>query len=303
MGQFTKTCTLAILVLGAATSPATAQMNNIKTVFLVLMETRNWAQIKDSPSAPYKNNSLLPMASRAEQYYNPPGNHPSLPNYLWLESGTNFGIRNDSDPKTNHQATTAHFVTQLKDAGVSWKTYQEDISGDTCPLSSVSQYAPKHNPFIYFDDVTDTNSASSGSCIAHVRPYAEFATDLQNNTVTQFVFITPNQCNDIHNSCSPLKDSIRQGDTWLSNEIPKILNSAAYQKGGAIFITWDEGEGGDGPIGLIVISPFGKGGGYSNTTRYTHSSTLRTLEETFGVPLLRDADNQTDLSDLFKQCC
>jgi len=291
----------AIVVLFANTSPAIAQMNNIKTVFIILMENHNWAQIKNSPSAPYINNTLLPMASYAEQYYNPPGIHPSLPNYLWLEAGTNFGIRNDNDPKSNHQGTTAHFVTQLKDAGVSWKAYQEDISGSACPLSEISQYAPKHNPFIYFDDVTNTNSANSAFCIAHIRPYPEFATDLKNNTAAQFVFITPNLCNDMHDSCSPVKDAVRQGDNWLSSEIPKIMNSPAYQSGGAIFVTWDEGEGGDGPIGMIVISPFAKGGGYSNTTHYTHSSTLRSFEEIFGVPLLRDAANNPDLSGLFNQ--
>jgi hypothetical protein len=52
---------------------------------------------------------------------------------------------------------------------------------------------------------------------------------------------------------------------------------------------------------MIVLSPDAKGGGYSNTIHYTHSSTLRTVEEIFGVtPLLGDAANATDLSDLFK---
>jgi len=37
-----------------------------------------------------------------------------------------------------------------------------------------------------------------------------------------------------------------------------------------------------------------------NSIHYTHSSTLRTLEEIFGVtPLLGDAANATDLGDLF----
>jgi len=43
-----------------------------------------------------------------------------------------------------------------------------------------------------------------------------------------------------------------------------------------------------------------KGGGYSNRIQYTHSSTLRTVEEIFGVsPLLGGAASATDLSDLF----
>ena len=36
--------------------------------------------MKGSPSAPYLNRALLPIASHAEQYYNPPNLHPSLPN-------------------------------------------------------------------------------------------------------------------------------------------------------------------------------------------------------------------------------
>jgi hypothetical protein len=53
------------------------------------------------------------------------------------------------------------------------------------------------------------------------------------------------------------------------------------------------------PIGLIVLSKSAKVG-YSNSIHYTHSSTLRTLQEMFGVsPFLGDAANATDLSDLF----
>src|SRR5215831_9115427 len=54
-----------------------------RAVFLIVMENHNWSDIKNNPSAPYINNSLLPMASYAEQYFNPPGIHPSEPNYLW----------------------------------------------------------------------------------------------------------------------------------------------------------------------------------------------------------------------------
>jgi hypothetical protein len=272
-----------------------------KHVFLIVMENHNWSDIKNSPSAPYINNTLLPTASYAEQYYNPPGNHPSEPNYLWLEAGTNFGISDDADPAFNHQSTTQHFVTLLNNAGYSWKSYQEDISGTDCPLTSSGSYAPKHNPMVFFDDVTNTNDPNSSNCISHIRPYTELATDLPQNTEPNYSFITPNLCDDMHDSCAPLNDPVKQGDTWLAQNLPTILNSQAYMNGGIVFITWDEGEGGDGPIGMIVLSNNAKGGGYSNTIQYTHSSTLRTLEEIFGLtPLLGDAANATDLSDLFK---
>ena len=275
-------------------------LQGIQTVFIILMENHDWSQIKGSASAPFINGTLLPIASHAEQYYNPPSIHPSLPNYLWLEAGTNFGIANDSDPSVNHQNTTNHLVSLLNRAGVSWTSYQEDITGSTCPLTSVNRYAPKHNPMVYFDDVTNTNNSNSAYCVANVRPYTELSSDLLSNVVTRYNFITPNLCNDMHDSCSPLSNQILQGDTWLSNNLPAILNSQAYINNGAVFIVWDEAANADGPIGMIVLSPLARGGGYSNSVHYTHSSTLRTMEEIFNVgPLLGDAANATNLSDLF----
>jgi hypothetical protein len=274
--------------------------NGPPTVFIILMENHNWSDIKGSASAPYIN-GLLTTGAHAEQYYNPPGNHPSLPNYLWLESGTNFGIANDSNPSVNAQTTTAHLVNQIEAAGLTWKTYQEDIPGTQCPLTAVNQYAPKHNPFVYFTDVTNNNSTSAARCIAHVRPYTSLSGDLTGNNVAAYNFITPNLCDDMHDTCAPFNDSIKQGDTWLAQQVPLILASTAYQRNGVIFITWDEGEGGDGPIGMIVLSRFAKVG-YSNTVHYTHSSLLRTVQKIFALsPYLGDAVNATDLSDLFTQ--
>jgi hypothetical protein len=285
----------------ASLTPSTTPAPTGKTVFLIMMENYNWSDIKGSLSAPYLNNTILPMASHAEQDYNPPGIHPSEPNYLWLEAGTNFGITNDADPAANHQSTKLHLVTLLTTAHITWKSYQEDISGSECPLTSTVAYAPKHNPMVFFDDVTNSNDPHSASCLAHVRPYSELGTDLQKDTVARYNFITPNLCDDMHDTCAPLNDAVKQGDSWLAQNLPAILNSQAYKNGGIVFITWDEGEGGDGPIGLIVLSPDAKGGGYSNTIHYTHSSLLRTLQEIFGVsPLLGDAARATDLSDLFK---
>ena len=104
----------------------------------------------------------------------------------------------------------------------------------------------------------------------------------------------------MHTACSPLLNGPVQGDAWLSTEIPKLTNSLAFQNNGAIFITWDESSGGNSAIGMIVLSPLAKGGGYQNSISYSHSSTLRTFQEIFNVtPFLGDAANATDLSDLF----
>ena len=290
--------------LQGTSSAVSVTVNNsvsagIHTVFIILMENHNWSAIKGSASAPYINNTLLVQGAHAENYVNVPGIHPSEPNYLWLEAGTNFGVLNDSAPSANHQSTTQHLVTLLQTAGISWKSYQEGISGTSCPLTASGLYAPKHNPMVFFDDVTNTNSASSANCIAHERPFTELAGDLTNNTTARYNFITPNLCNDMHGATGCPSDSIATGDTWLSQNVPAIVASAAYRNGGALFITWDESEQGDHPIGMMVMSPKVKPG-YSNTVAYSHSSTLRTMEEIFQVsPMLGDAANATDLADLF----
>jgi len=284
-----------------STTTQPANLARIKTVFLIVMENHNWSDIINSPSAPYINNTLLPQASYALQYYNPSGLHPSEPNYIWLEAGTSLGITSDDPPKDNHQSTTDHLVAYLVKAGITWKSYLENITGKVCPLENNGLFTPKHNPMLFFDDVTNQNDPNSAYCIAHERPFEELKSDLSNSTVAQYNFITPNQCDNMHSSdgCQS-QDKVKNGDTWLSQVVPMIMSSQAYQQGGVIFITWDESEGGDHPIGMIVLSPFAKGGGYSNSLRYDHSSTLRTIQEIFHItPYLGNAAGATDLSDLF----
>ena len=285
---------------------ATTGGHAIKTVFLVMMENNDWSAVTGDAAATYINGTLVPTYGHANAYKNPPGIHPSLPNYLWLEAGTNFNVTADGDPgPTNVQSTTSHLVTQLTTAGVSWKAYVEDIPGGNCPLTSSGLFVPRHTPMLFFDDVTNNESATSANCISHIVPYTTLATDLTANTVAQYNFITPNLCDDMHNSfgCTNMLDGIANGDAWLKTNIPPILASTAYKNGGVIFILWDEGAFSlsDGPVGLIVLSPLLKSPGYSNTIAYTHSSTLKSIEEIFSVPLLNDAATATttDLADFF----
>jgi hypothetical protein len=194
-----------------------------------------------------------------------------------------------------------HLVRLMDRKGISWRSYQEDTGGTDCPLLETGLYAPKHNPMVFFDDVTDSNNPHSPYGIRHMRPLTELSADLRNHRVSRYNFITPNLCNDMHGDprCV-MPNRIRNGDEWLAKNITEILRSPAWTNGGVLFIPWDEAANGDGPIGLTVHSHLAKGAGYSNATHYTHSSLLLTIQETSGLPPpLGDSANATDLRDLF----
>lgn len=335
MNCFRKALTLSattLSLLAVAPAVTNAQMAKVKTVWVIVMENHNWTgnnagaafgapDIKGNKLAPYINGELLERSAHAERYFNPPNNHPSLPNYLWLEAGTNFGIQSDLLPTDTKLSTTQHLVSLLADKGISWKAYAEPDFGnpvfDACPLD-FSEIDVNHLAYSYFADTTNDFNPASSTCKRHVRPYYELATDLADHTSARYNFITPNLCHDGHEGVSPCastesSDNTARSDTWLKQNVPLILESREYQEGGALFIVWDEGEDSgaysDGPVGMFLLSPFAKGSGrraYSNDIHYDHSSTLKTLQEIFDVgPLLgAAADPKTkDLSDFFKANC
>jgi hypothetical protein len=300
-------CAASVAQDGQPLSTETASHQHyIKTVWVIVMENHNWTgdgarSLSRNPAAPYINYDLLPMASHANRYYNPPHMHPSLPNYLWMEAGTNFGIRTNTSVRADSQTTHEHLVALLGKAGISWKAYDERTGGRDCPVTYW------HTPFVFFDDVTSHLDPHSAYCIAHIRPLSEMKRDLAADHVARYNYIVPNLCSDMHNPCATTASSwarteaaIRNGDDWLRTTVPEILRSTAYRRGGALFIVWDEADRGDGPIPLLVLSPFAKGNGYSNNLHYTHGSLLRTVQEIFGVgPLLRNAAQERDLRDMF----
>jgi hypothetical protein len=152
-------------------------------------------------------------------------------------------------------------------------------------------------------------------------PLQQFFTDLANNTVAEYNWITPNQFNDMHTTLAGgykglTGDAakIKQGDDFLSQIVPVIMASQAYKDHGVIILWWDESErdgvAGDNPddfnhtIGEIIISPRAhknvNGLPYASPVNFTHSSDLRTMQDIFRVgPYLGDAVNANDLSDLF----
>jgi hypothetical protein len=116
----------------------------IGTVFYIDMENHNLTQpssMTDPPqllgnsAAPYLNSLMTPGAPNAAQSsyasnYGSTGVHPSEPNYLWQEQGTDNGVANDNlpyGPGGNYQGIIPSLTGLLQAAGVSWKSYQEDI--------------------------------------------------------------------------------------------------------------------------------------------------------------------------------
>src|SRR5215831_902712 len=168
MSQFRCTRVLGLLALLMASANISARAEEVKTVFVIAMENHNWTQpanqftgtiqqVYQNPNAPFINSlvngsafalingswvHISQQVSYATAYHNvlaspipndPNGTHihPSEPNYIWAEGGSNFGVINDNDPYkpggATVQNTTQHLSTFLTNAGKTWKSYQEDI--------------------------------------------------------------------------------------------------------------------------------------------------------------------------------
>ncbi len=169
-----------------------------------------------------------------------------------------------------------------------------------CPVQSSGHYAAKHNPMVFFQDVSGAPpSASNAQCLQHVVPFTRLASDLAADKDADYNFITPNLCNDMHGGSGCPAASVKTGDDWLANNVPAIRASEAYKDAGALFIVWDESEKGDFPIGMIVMSPFARVG-YASKVAYSHSSTLRSFEDAFALAPLRGAATASPLLDLFQ---
>jgi len=181
-----------------------------------------------------------------------------------------------------YPASVKTLADQLTAAGKTWRGYMEDMGNDpareaaTCghpdlntadhtqaaeaPSAGVplgDQYASRHNPFVYFHSIID-----SPDCAKNVVNLNQLPQDLASEHSTpNFVFITPNLCNDGHDA--PCKNGQPGGlisaDAFLQKWIPLIQGSKAYQRDGLIVITFDEGGLSVGPNpnapGILVSAP------------------------------------------------
>ena len=213
--------------------------------------------------------------------------HPSMPNYLAMVGGSTF------DRTTNCEdcfVDSPSLADQIEASGRTWRDYQEDMPSP-CFIGSRDSYAQKHNPFIYFDPIR----MDTPRCKEHIVPLTALDQDIASGTLPNFIFVTPNLCNDAHDCF------VNVADAWLNTFLQKLTPVLdATQQPYLIILTWDEGATNEGCCGLpthaggriatVLISPQVKLG-FKDDTPYTHYSLLKTIETFWGLPLLGHAND------------
>ena len=267
--------TVAVLV----PSPASAATPPIVIVF---MENHNRASIVGNANAPYLN-SLLSQGVNFTNYTE--GSEgaagPSLPDYLVIAAGSNCGRTTDTvqggDPGISANCPNTVW-NQLETAGHTWAVYQEGMSGPCSPAVSNTVngepgMAMKHDPARPFASIF-TNQAL---CNTHSLPLSSF----DRSSMPDVSFIAPTICNDMHGAVGIGTDCelgsqavIMRGDDWLAANIQPIIDA-----GGRVFITFDEG----GTLYAVLVGGLAP---RTDSTLYTHCSTLAGIEDLFGLPRL-----------------
>ena len=248
-------------------SPSPTTSSTSAHVFVIVMENRSYSQ---AIAGPYEA-ALAKQFAAATNYHGI--SHPSLPNYLAMTSGSTWGITDDG----YYALPAGGLGTELTNAGVSWRAYMEGMSNGC--FHSGKPYALKHNPFAYY----------GGACPPQVVPFTDFSADMKGD-VPRFVWITPGLCHDGHDCSTAVAEA------WLRQTIPTILSTSAFQQGGVLFVTYDEGEDSANSVLTLVIRP--NPVTHTSDVAYNHYSLLATIEDQLGVPRLGAAAKASPMTDL-----
>ncbi len=257
------------LIVVASVGPVVARSNHsakasnesanaeLKHIFVIMLENHSQSSVIDDVNAPFIT-SLAHTYGMAANYYGV--THPSLPNYVAAISGSNWFV-NDDNPANLFDHT--NLVDQLEASHHSWAAYMETMpsagfTGDQYPADA-ALYVNKHNPFVLFDNIRNNPKR-----MAKVKPYTSFATDLARGKVADFVWISPNQCHDMHGGVyttvageaidgapcpygsakdDPNDAALKQkADDFVKGAVQAIMHSKAWTGNSAIFIATDEND-------------------------------------------------------------
>ncbi len=264
LGAVLSATALAAFSIGLAATSAVAAGNRpadgrggvrLDRVFIIVLENHSENAVIGDPNAPFIT-SLAQQYGEASNYFGV--THPSEPNYIAMTSGSNWWINNDN-PANRFDHT--NIVDDLEAAHISWGAYMEALPpnplDDFWPSSSTPLYASKHNPFALYSDVRDNPAR-----VANIKPYTALAGDLNSRHAPQFVYIVPDQCNDMHggvftavpghpetpcpfgNTNDDANDAAlkQKADAFVQGAVGTIMSSRAWTPHSAIFIVADEGD-------------------------------------------------------------
>lgn len=262
---------------------------NLDHIFVIAEENQPIGNVIGAADAPYLN-SLAKRYALATNYF--ATTHPSLPNYLALTSGSTHGVTNDCIPTSADCVLNVPNIADLiEKSGRTWKEYAKGMPS-SCYTSNAGNYAPRHNPFVYYTDILK----NPARCETHVVPFNRLNIDLRSTQTTpNFAFITPDLCSDMH-SCP-----VRTGDDWLSRHVPAILNSPAFTKQKSLLIiTWDEGDRSANKVATIFAGTAAKRD-FASARHYTHYSLLHTIEELWQLkPLTSNDASAPTMTDMLR---
>jgi phosphatidylinositol-3-phosphatase len=261
-------CVVAVCALLAApAASAPPRVAQLAHVVVVVFENKEAGKVLGSRSAPTFN-AYSRRYVNMTRYYGV--THPSLPNYLALVSGSTQGITSDC---TDCIVDAANLADSLENAGRSWKTYAEGLPSPGFTGAGSGRYAKKHNPFLYFRSV-----AADPARRARVVPLPELSADLLAGTLPDFALVVPDLCHSMHDC------SVSAGDAWLRRIAPPLLQL----KRSVVFVLFDEGStkvGGGGHVAALALGTAVRRG-VKTRALTSHYSVLRTIEESWRLPLL-----------------
>jgi phosphatidylinositol-3-phosphatase len=301
--------------VSASDSGNRSDLKNFQHVFVIMMENTAYTGLIRNPNAPWINLAAKTYGL-ATNYHGV--SHPSQPNYIAATSGALNGVVDD----TRITIDFPNIVDQIEASGRTWKGYMQSYfaMGNTDKLADSAGnqlYERKHNPFVSYKDVQNNPAR-----MANLVDLSQLNTDLAAGTVPDYVWISPDQCHDMHGrggptsdacSFSHVQDLISTGDTFLSNTVGAIMSSSAWTGNSAIFITWDETDfpfvdvsgccnavPGGGHVVTLVISHSDHAARTSGVA-YNHYSMMATIEQGWHIGCLAntcDSANVKAMSDL-----
>lgn len=267
----------------------------LKHVIIFMFENKDYASVIGNANAPYMT-SIKKQCGSSSQFRDNvfPSDINSLSHYMAVTSGSNCntglgktgtGCITDDNGPSSHRLTTVSIMEQA----ASYKAYIEGMPS-SCSGTTSGPYAPKHNPPPYYTRLASSCSTHdvglpSVTCPKTLNatcttPSNAFTTDLANDTLPAYAFVTPNLTNDMHDG------TVTQGDNWMHTYLPRVLSSAAYLRGEvAVYILWDEqGRFTGGAQPNIFVSPFIQP--KASTAVMNLFSVLRANEQQLGIATL-----------------